>query len=284
MDLKVSAQRLRLLLSWKETLRRATPQESYGGRSYRKSAARATAELRKEAEAAVRKAGSQLQALIATDADGPAAAQLRHRIQQLNHLLKAETAADLGGPIAMTLEGYADAFGAKRSAAFTFTKLERQDHITIGVSIVLTLVICLGLGWYHLWRANTTFTLERADGDHLALHFRNDGQNSAAFVGPWSAVAAVASNGATYGVRLYCKPRDEDSFQPCTSIGDVWIYQNEVMSPQRRITVESGVSITVLLDIRALESAYGAPLEAVRLECGRSGQRPQAVFTQSLEG
>ena len=282
MDLKVSAQRLCLLLSWQEALEHAPQGEAFGTPVYRKYAVRAIAALRNEAEAAIREAGGQLQSLIAEDGNNPDIERLRHRIQQINYLLKAEKSTDLGGPIAMTLEGYADAFGARRLTAFAFTKLERQDFITIGVSIILTLTICLGLSWYYLWRANTTFSVAWAGKDHLALNFRNDGQHTAEFVGSWSIAAERSANDTTYGIKLFCKPKGEDTFQPCTSIGDVWIYQNEVMAPQRKISVEPGAAITVLLDIHALESAYGAPLEAIRLACGRSGHRPQAVFTERV--
>jgi len=278
MDVKVTAQRLCFLLSWQEALSRTPQNEACAGRAYRKQAAQAVAQLRGEARTAIQDAGAKLQALMAQKNDGPEAAALRHRIGQLNHLLKATDAAHLGGPIAMTLEAYADAFGAKRGGPL---RLDRDDRITVAVALVLMVVICLGLAWFYLWRANTTFEIEPSGRDYLALHMANGGQRPVAFIGSWPDLMPD-SDLPLYGVTLYCRPVGADAFQLSTAIGDVWIYQSEYLAPQRQLAVEPGVTITLLLDIRELESAYGEPLEAIRIECGTPRRRRQAVFTETV--
>ncbi len=281
MDLKVTAHRLCLLLSWQEALGRTPHNASYGGASYRKHAARAIATLRDEARAEVQRAGSELQRLIAANAPASEADRQRHRIQQLNHLLKAETASTLGGPVALSLEGYADAFGVAQPSPMSFTPLERRDVITIWGALLIGAVVCLALSWFYLWRANTSFSTEWADNNFLALQMSNEGQKMAEFVGSWSSITSE-SIPDTYAVALYCQPEGEDAFQPATDLDGIWVYQNEVMAPQRIVSVEPGVSITVLLDVRALESIYGRKLAAIRLECGRKSSPRQAVFTEQV--
>lgn len=281
MDIKQRAQRLCFLLSWQEALSRTPHSEPFAGRAYRKRANKAVARLREEARTDIANAGEELQARVARGDSGESVDALRHRIQQLNHLLKAQTASDLGGHAAMTLEDYAIAFPEDSPGPMGFTPLDRRDYITIVVSIVVLVVTCLGLAWFHLWRVNIHFTLEPAGPDYLALQLSNEGQQPVAFIGSWSDFQAL--DGTTYGVAVHCQAVESDVFQPATEIGDIWIYQNEVMAPQRRVSVEPGVTITVLLDLRELEAAYGEPLAAVRLECGTPSNRRRAVFTHTID-
>jgi hypothetical protein len=281
MDLKVSAQRLCMLLSWQEKLGATPEAEAYAGRGYRRLAERAVTKLRGEAQTAIEQAGSALQEEMASSSGSPRAEQLRHRIQQLNHLLKARRAEELGGPIAMSLEDYAETFGARKSTVYGFTRLERTDYITIVTSIVLVSVICLGLTWYKLWRQDTSFAIAPAGADHVALTVKNDGQKAIEFIGSWPTVTDNLGP-MSYGVSLHCKEQGAENFQPATSISEIWLYQNEVLAPRRYVAIEPGVSITVLLDLKALSSAYGAPLESLRLECGTLSRRRQVVFTQAL--
>lgn len=280
MDLKVSAHRLCLLLSWQEALRRTPQQEPFAGRSQRNQASQAIADLRNDAREAIQLAGEELQRLLADGGEPAAVDALRHRIQQLNHLLKAEQSSDLGGPVAMTLEAYAHALGkVKAVGPYGFTPLERQDYAVLTTSIFLMVAICLGLAWFQLWRANTAFSLERAGTHHLALTIRNGGQNRIEFLGSWPSLIK-SGDVDTYGVNLYCRAPGADEFQYANSVGELWSFQNEVLAPQRRISIEPGVTITVLLDLRELEAGFGSPLAAVRVECGTETRRRRATFEE----
>ena len=283
MDLKVSAHRLCLLHSWQEALQRTAENVPYGGARFRRQAARGIQAVRAEAEQAIQEAGSRLQAGMAQNASEADLAPIRHRIQQLNRLLKVNRAEELGGPVAMSLPDYAAALGEKKPGPLQFTRWERQDFITIGLSVVLMTALCLGLAWFHLWRAQVDFRIEQAAPPYLALFMENNGQHTASFVGSGSLTAPQAGELA-YDVTIYCKATGQDSFQPSIAPGDVWIYHNEVLTPRRPVTVETGVTVTLLLDLDALEKAYGEPLDAVRLECGPVSGRRQAKFTHEIMG
>lgn len=282
MDLKVSAQRLCLLLSWREALERAEANVPFANARYRQLADRNIQAIRSEAETAIRETGGHLQAQMAAHADEAALAPIRHRIQQLNRLLKVRRSEELGGPVAMSLADYAAMFGEKKPGPFQFTRWERQDFITIGLSLVLMTALCLGLAWFQLWRAQIDFRIDTAGPGYLALFMENRGQHTASFVGS-SSTAATPPTDLAYDVTLWCKAKGQDTFQPCTTPADVWVYNNQVLAPRRAVSVEAGVTVTLLLDLKALEKAYGEPLEAVRLECGLVGGRRQARFTHEVD-
>jgi len=278
MDLKVSAQRLCLLLSWQEALQRSPEKEPFGGARYRRQAAQGIQAIRAEAEKAIQETATHLQAQMARNASEADLAPVRHRIQQLNRLLKVTRAEELGGPVAMPLPDYAATVGEKKPGPFQFTRWERQGFITIGLSLVLMTALCLGLAWFQLWRANVDFRIESAGAPYLALFMENKGQHTASFVGS-APTTSLADSELAYDVTIWCKALGQDSFQPCSAPGDVWIYNSEVLAPQRAVSVESGVTVTLLLDLDTLEKSYGEPLEAVRLECGLVDGRRQARFT-----
>ena len=100
------------------------------------------------------------------------------------------------------------------------------------------------------------------------------------FIGLWSDIQET--DGRTYGAAISCRAEGSDEFQPATSLENVWIYRNEVLPARGRIPLEPGTAVTVILDLKALEGAYGESITAVRVECGTPGSRRQAVFTEYL--
>ena len=270
------ALRLRLLLSWQERLAlqsKRRPQEE-------RTAARELKALRQEARHAIEATGERLQhALAGQGADGDEVMRLRHDIAQFNLLLKAGTSQELGGFADLPLEQYPLELGLQVSRKRY--GLERDDFITIVVSIILMVSICGGIAWFHLWRAEVAFNISRPGPRHVAIEFQNHSSFTTYLVGPWPEVK-MAYDHNDFGLTLHCRAAGTENFQDCTNLRDVWTYQRRTLSPAKPIQVESGMSVVVVLDLTRLESAYGAPIAEVRVDCGTTWRRARYTFTETI--
>lgn len=278
------AERLRLLYSWQESL--AAQSGTRRGGAARRAAAEIAA-TRKHVRAEIERRGEELQRVFQADQQRPGnlviqekLGQLRHQIQQLSVVLKARSAAELGGFIELPLEHYPVELGLGRSVAGI--RFERDDFITLVVAAIIIVISCLTITWYHLWREDVAFGVDQPGPDRVAVHFQNDSSFVAHFYGPWpESEAGLAAR--SYGVRLYCRPAGGETFQDCTSIRDVWRYQGQPISPLKPIQVETGVAVTIHLRLDELERVYGAAVEAVRIECGNRGNQDDFSYTLTVD-
>lgn len=270
------AQRLRLLLSWRERLALQSRRQPAAERL----ALREEKKLRQQARQAVEETGLLLQqALAEPDYAEEPLARLRHDIAQYNVLVKASSSSDLGGFADLPLEDYPRELGLV--VIPRIWGLERDNFITIVFSLIVTVVLCSGVAWYHLWRAEVTFTIDRPDARHVSIKFQNNSSFATRLLGPWPDGGKELAHG-NYGFTLYCRARDAEEFQDCTNLRDVWTYQRRGLSPTKPLSVESGTSVTVVLDTIQLEQSYGSEVVEVRIECGSPWRRRQFTFTERL--
>jgi len=257
-------------------------------KGHQKSRRRARQEIRctrQLVQDEVARLGTELQRVFAADQARPGnlvieekLGQLRHAVRQFNQVLKAERADDLGGLVELPLEHYPVELGLGQNGPF---QLERDDFITLGVAAAVILVSCFAIAWYNLWREEVTFNVDRPADNQVAIIFRNDSSFVAQFYGPWPDSDSGLDK-HSYGLRLLCRTEQMDSFQDCTSIRDAWGYQGQVISPLKPVQVDTGLAVTVLLHIPALEKAYGDTIAAVQIECGNRRNRDAYVFTVNL--
>lgn len=270
------ALRLRLLLSWQERLALQTKRQPNAERA----AAKEVSALRQKARNAIEAAGERLQrALAGHQPEGEEVVRLRHEIAQFNLLLKATASQELGGFADFPLAQYPVELGiqVRRKTA----GLERDDFITIVVSLVLMVAICGGIAWYHLWRAEVSFHISRPGPRHVAIEFQNHSSFTTYLVGPWPE-GKSAFDYDDFGLTLHCRAVGAEKFQDCTNLRDVWTYQRRTLSSAKPIQVESGMSVVVVLDLTRLESAYGTPIAEVRVDCGTTWRRARYAFTETI--
>jgi len=270
------ALRLRLLLSWQERLALQTKRRPQAERV----AAKEVKALRQEARSAIEATGERLQrALAAQQPEGDEVMRLRHDIAQFNLLLKANASQELGGFADLPLDQYPVELGLPvRRKRYG---LDRDDFITIFVSIILMVSICGGIAWYHLWRAEVAFHISRPGPRHVAIEFQNHSSFTTYLVGPWPEGKAKFDHN-DFGLTLHCRAAGAEEFQDCTNLRDVWTYQRRTLSPAKPIQVESGMSVVVVLDLTRLESAYGMPIAEVRVDCGTTWRRARYTFTETI--
>ncbi len=270
------ALRLRLLLSWQERLALQTKRRPRAERV----AARELKALRQEARNAIETTGERLQrALAAQQPEGEEVVRLRHDIAQFNLLLKAKASQELGGFADLPLDQYPVELGLRvRGKSLG---LDRDDFITIVVSLILMVLICGGIAWYHLWRAEVSFQISRPGPRHVAIEFQNHSSFTTYLVGPWPEGKAKFDHN-DFGLALHCRAAGAEKFQDCTNLRDVWTYQRRTLSPAKPIQVESGMSVVVVLDLTRLESAYGMPIAEIRVDCGTAWRRTRYTFTETI--
>ena len=280
------AERLRLLYSWRESLNAGGAPLPRVKAAADRLATREIAAARQQAHAEIERLAGELQNVLAAEQRRRGnlvieekLGQIRHEIGQFNWLFKAESSAGLGGMVELPLEHYPVELGLHRPLAGL--QMERDDFITLGAAAIFIVASCLAITWYHLWREDVTFSLDRPGPRQIAVIFRNDSSFVASFYGPWpDSDAGLEKHG--YGVRLYARSAGSDSFQECTSIREAWSYQGQPISPLKPIQVESGVTVTVLLDIPTLKKVYGDTVGEVRITCGNRHDRGDFSFTESL--
>jgi hypothetical protein len=236
--------------------------------------------LRQEVRGAVEATGERLQrALAGEQSNGDEVTRLRHDITQFNMLLKATASQELGGFADLPLDQYPVELGLRvRGSNF---KLDRDDFITVVVSVVLMIFICGGIAWYHLWRAEVFFQISRPGPRLVAIEFQNHSSFTTYLVGPWPEGRADFDHN-DFGLTLHCRAAGAEEFQDCTNLRDVWTYQRRTLSPAKPIQVESGMSVVVVLDLTRLESAYGMPIAEVRVDCGSAWRRARFSFTETI--
>lgn len=276
-----AALRLRLLYSWEESLAAAGGASAKDARRARREIQR----LRQTVQAEVERLGKELQRVFAADQTRPGnvvieekLGQIRHAIRQFNQVLKAVRADDLGGVVELPLEHYPVELGLGRDAP---VRLERDDFITLAAAAAIILVSSLTITWYHLWREDVTFNVDRPATNQIAIIFKNDSSFVASLYGPWPDSDAGLEK-HSYGVRLLCRTSETKTFQDCTNIRDAWGYQGQVISPLKPVQVDTGVSATILLHIPTLEKLYGSTIEAVEIECGSRRNRDAYTFELAL--
>ena len=247
-------------------------------------AAREEKKLRQQARRAVEETGARLQAVLANPKADPRVAEeavtrLRHDITQFNLLLKATSSSDLGGFADLPLDAYPGELGLQVRAGVM--GLERDDVITIIASLIIMVVLCLGITWYHLWRAEVSVHIDRPGPRHVSIKLQNDSSFTVNLAGPWPE-GGPALKRNDYGIALYCRAEGSEDFQDCTNLRDAWTYQRRAFSPTKPVPVESGTSVTALLDLTQLERAYGSEIAEVRIDCGNPWRHRQFSFTEVL--
>lgn len=270
------ARRLRLLLSWRERLalqsRRLPAAE--------RKAAREEKNLRQQVRQAVEVTGERLQEALAEPRQPDEMLErLRHDIAQYNMLLKASASSELGGFADLPLDAYPKELGIR--SVGVAVRLERDDFITIVASLVIMVVLCLGIAWYHLWRADLSAFIDRPSPRHVSIKLQNDSSFSVNLIGPWPD-GGFELKRTDYGIALYCRAVGSDKFQDCTNLRDAWTYQRRAFSPSKPVSVEPGTSATALLDLTQLERAYGSEIAEVRIDCGSTWRHKLFSFTEKL--
>lgn len=236
--------------------------------------------LRQDARKAIEATGVRLQeAFGAANASGEYLARLRHDIAQFNILLKANASSDLGGFADMPLDQYPAELGLELRA--TIMGLERDNFITIVAAAIITVVLCTSIAWYHLWRADVDFYIDRPGPRHVSIKFQNNSSFTTYLLGPWPE-GGTDFRRYDYGLSLYCRARGAKDFQDCTNLREVWTYQRRALSPTKPIQVETGMAVTVMLDATQLERAYGREIAEIRIDCGNSWRRSMFSFTERL--
>ena len=270
------AQRLRLLLSWRERLalqKRRHP-------AAERAAQQEELKLRQQARRAIEETGERLQRALASGTpEGDTVARLRHDIAQYNVLLKANASSDLGGFADLPLDDYPKELGV-RVVKRTYG-LERDDFITIIASLIIIVVLCGGVAWYHLWRADVEVNIDRPGPRQVSIKFQNDSSFATQLVGPWPE-GGVDLKRTDYGLALHCRAVGSEEFQDCTNLRDAWTYQRRAISATKPVQVESGMAVTVILDTTQLERDYGSEIAEIRIDCGNPWRRRQFSFTEKL--
>lgn len=277
------AARLRLLYSWRDCLE----SQPAAGRAARRRADREIEAARAQIQQHIARLGEDLQRVYAADRDRPGnlvieekLRNLRHGIQQWNALLKATTAAELGGSVTLPLSHYPIELGLARRLAGV--QLGRDDFITLGVAAAAIAISSLGIAWYNLWRENVAFDLTVPARGLVAVNFHNRSNFVASLYGPWP----EGSSGLvrrSYGVRLFARAEGADELRECTSLRDAWGYRGETISPLKPIQVEPGVTVTIELLVPALEKLLGEEVAELRIDCGNHRNRDDFSFTVELE-
>lgn len=270
------ALRLRLLLSWRERL--ALQKRRHPGAE--RAARQEELKLRQQARRAIEETGERLQRALASGApEGETVARLRHDIAQYNVLLKANASSDLGGFADLPLDDYPKELGV-RVVERTYG-LERDDFITIIASIIIIVVLCGGIAWYHLWRADVEVNIDRPGPRQVSIKFQNDSSFATHLVGPWPE-GGVDLKRTDYGLALHCRAVGSEEFQDCTNLREAWTYQRRAISATKPVQVESGMAVTVILDTTQLERDYGSEIAEIRIDCGNPWRRRQFSFTEKL--
>jgi len=270
------AQRLQLLLSWKERLALQTGRN----RAVERQVDAALLEARKAIRAGVEHAGIQLQSGIASGVDPARLDRFRHAIAQGNLLLKVNTSADLGGFVDLPLAEYPTATGVKLESRII--GLTRDDFFTILATLIIAPTVCLAIAWYYLWRVEVEFFIDRPSPRHVTIRLQNNSSLGVEFLGAWPESDAELPTRA-YGVSLYCRTTGEKSFQECTNLREVWSYQRQALSTRRPLAVEAGTFATITLDLDQLQQLYGAEIKDIRIDCGSPWRKRLATFTEPIQ-
>lgn len=270
------ARRLRLLLSWRERLALQSRRQPAAERR----AAREEKALRLQIRQAIEETGIRLQeALTEPRQPDTTIERLRHDISQYNMLLKATDSSALGGFADLPLDDYARELGLRADGVAG--RLERDDFITIISSLIIMVVLCLGIAWYHLWRADLNAYIDRPSPRQISIRLQNNSSFSVNLIGPWPEGGFKYGRG-DYGLALYCRAVGSDKFQDCTNLREAWTYQRRAFSPSKPVPIEPGTSATAVLDLTQLERAYGSEVAEVRIDCGSTWRHRLFTFTEKL--
>lgn len=278
MNPRETAERMRLLLSWKERLQL----QSSGNRVALRRVDRELRRMRQWIRGDVEAAGALLQARLAEGSTGATPDdldQLRHQIAQGNFLLKANSSADLGGFADLPLDGYPQALGfpvEKRVLG-----LQRDDFITIVAALFIGTGLCLTIAWYNLWRTELAFHIDRPGPRNVTIRLQNNSSFPIHFVGPWPD-AGIELPPRAFGLSLACRPVGSDDLQDCTNLREVWSYQRQALSTRKPVAVESGTSATLVLDLNQLEEAYGEEIAEIQIDCGSPWRKRIARFVETV--